>query len=340
MAKKTIAKPNLPTMPVPRTYKCSCCGLEWQGDPKKYFYPSYSKLHTHNDGYTTLCKKCCNQLFKDYYLAYGNELKALRRVCMILDMYYDSRLVDAANKSNISTGSLFTSYTTVIYKKQYQGKTFEDSLNEEDLLIHTQEDIDKANEDGQVLAKKTVDFFGAGYTEGEYKYLQDEYNEWITRYECSTKAQEEIFKILSITQLKIRKASAMGNQKDLDNATKSFQDLLGTANLQPKQARNNAMVEANTLGTLIEKWENENPIPDVDPEFEDVDGIKKYITVWFQGHLCKMLGIKNDAAEAYEREKAKYTVKMPTFDSDDEENVDISNVLKAAMNAEAGDNNV
>lgn len=334
MAKKTIAKPNLPTMPPPKIYKCSCCGLEWQGDPKKYFYPSHSKIYEHNDGYTTLCKSCCNKLFKDYYLEYGNELKAMRRMCMHLDMYYDSSIIDSANKTNVATGSLFSAYMTQIFRNQFKGKTFDNSLRDEDLLIHTQEDLDKVNGDKQVLAKKTVDFFGPGYTESEYKFLQDEFNDWVTRHECGTKTQEELFKALAIAQLKVRKASSAGIQKDFDNALKSFQDLLGTANLQPKQARNNAMVETNTLGTLIEKWENENPIPAPDPDFEDVDGIRKYISTWFHGHFCKMLGVKNDSAEEYEREKAKYTVRPPENNSeDDETDVAMSDVLKAAMEA-------
>jgi len=340
--KKKITKPVLPPAPVPKNYKCSRCGLETSGDPQKYFYFSNSRTYDGNDHYMTLCKTCCKEMFKDYYLEYGNELKAMRRMCMRLDLYYDDTLIDSANKTSVATGSLFSSYMTAVNRVQNKGKTFDDSLRAEDLLIHTKADLDKVNEDKKVLAEKTVDVFGPGYTQSEYQFLQKEYKDWVTRYECSTKAQEELFQILSILKLRIRKAAAANDQKGLDSATKSFQDTLGTANLQPKQARNNAMVEANTLGTLIEKWENEDPIPEPDPDFEDVDGIKRFITVWFQGHLCKMLGIKNDAAEEYEREKAKYSVeRRNTFaDGEDEENAEIANILKAAMSDEDGDSNV
>lgn len=333
-AKKNISKPNIPAAPLPKTYKCSKCGLEEQTNPKKYFYHAASHIYDRNDHYMTICKTCCNEMFRDYYNEYGNELKAIRRMCMLLDLYYDSKIIDSANKMNIINGSLFAAYMSNVNKVTYKNKTFDTSLRAEDLVIYTKADIEKANEDEVVLAEKTVEFFGAGFTESEYKYLQDEYNEWVARYECSTKAQEELFKILSIMQLKIRKASASGIQKDLDSATKSFQDVLGTANLQPKQARNNAMVEANTLGTLIEKWENEDPIPEPDPQFQDVDGIRKYVGTWFHGHFCKMLGVKNDTAEEYEREKAKYTVKPPEKNIDEEEaSTVISDVLKAAMEA-------
>ena len=40
-------------------------------------------------------------------------------------------------------------------------------------------------------------------------------------------------------------------------------------------------------------FENEDPIPEVNPEWKDVDGIVKLFNIYFLGHLSKMLGIKN-----------------------------------------------
>lgn len=97
----------------------------------------------------------------------------------------------------------------------------------------------------------------------------------------------------------------------LVEALKVFQDLLGTANLKPSQNNEKAMVEQNTFGTLIKKWENERPISEPLPEWQDVDNIRKYITVYFLGHLCKMVGVQNKYSAAYEEEMAKYRVEMP-----------------------------
>jgi len=72
--------------------------------------------------------------------------------------------------------------------------------------------------------------------------------------------------------------------------------------------------DVNTLGTWIKKFENEKPIPEPDPEFQDVDGIKKYIRVWFLGHFCKMLGINNVYAKEYEEELRKYSVEITEED--------------------------
>ena len=73
----------------------------------------------------------------------------------------------------------------------------------------------------------------------------------------------------------------------------TFQSLLGSANLKPVQNNDNALADSQSFGTLIKKFEEEKPIPEPDPEWKDVDGIVKYITVYFLGHLCKMIGIKN-----------------------------------------------
>ena len=72
----------------------------------------------------------------------------------------------------------------------------------------------------------------------------------------------------------------------------------------------------------IKEWEDEEPISEPDERFRDVDGIKRYILVWFLGHFCKMMGVKNKYTEAleqdYEEEVSKYTVEPPTFDDEED----------------------
>ena len=159
--------------------------------------------------------------------------------------------------------------------------------------------------------------FGVGYKPDEYYYLREQYDEWITRYEAKTKAQEELFKAICITQLTIRRAQQQNNPKAIADATKSFQDLLGSANLKPSQNNDNALVEQNTFGTLIKKWEDERPIPEAEDEFKDVDGIKRYIDAYFFGHLAKVMKIDNDYSKIYDEEMAKYTVQKPQYEGDD-----------------------
>lgn len=50
-----------------------------------------------------------------------------------------------------------------------------------------------------------------------------------------------------------------------------------------------------------------------------MDGIVRYITVWFLGHLCKMLGIKNTYCKLYEDEIAKMRIERPEYEDEDDE---------------------
>ena len=71
-----------------------------------------------------------------------------------------------------------------------------------------------------------------------------------------------------------------------------------------------------TFGQLIDKWEQEKPIPEPEEEFRDVDKIGLYIDVFFKGHLSKMMGLKNAFSSLYEKFMSKYTVKKPQYDED------------------------
>ena len=111
---------------------------------------------------------------------------------------------------------------------------------------------------------------------------------------------------------------------------------LDSAALKPKQNVESTLVEQNTFGTLIKKWENEEPIPEPTEEWKDVDNIVHYISVWFLGHLCKMIGIKNHWSVMYEEEIAKYTVNRPEYS--EEENVNFDDVF-GAYSEEEGEQN-
>lgn len=166
--------------------------------------------------------------------------------------------------------------------------------------------------------EEDVYFFGPGYTLDQYKYLREQYEDWISRYDTQTKAEEEIFKSLSIAQLNVQKAQAEGDMRRTTEAMRTLQELMDSARIKPKQKAGDALVEQNTFGTLIKQWEDEQPIPEPRDEWKDVDGIGKAVTTWFFGHLAKMFHIDNDASELYEREVAKYTVEPPRYEADEE----------------------
>ena len=86
--------------------------------------------------------------------------------------------------------------------------------------------------------------------------------------------------------------------------------------MAPRQTKGDAISDTQTMGTLIQKWEETRPLPEIDPELQDVDKIGLYIDAFFRGHAAKMLGLKNKFSAIYERVMSKYTVKKPTYDED------------------------
>ena len=199
----------------------------------------------------------------------------------------------------------------------YKLKSFSDS--EFDI-----EDVDKENspEDIRIIQKtikKAKKRFGSDYSNEELMFLENEYQDWVSRYECSQKAQELTFENLSILKLMKRNALKKGlSTKDID---KSYQDWLDTGNLKPKQNTLDTFSDAQTMGTLIQKYEETRPLPDIDPELSDVDKIGLYIDAFYRGHASKMLGLKNRFSNIYEKVMSKYAVKPPSYDEESDSEI-------------------
>jgi hypothetical protein len=198
-------------------------------------------------------------------------------------------------------------------------ETYDDTMAQEEKDGFVIPTISNISSEDRNVDEETIVFFGAGFNDGDYEFLKREYNDWIARHECKTKAQEEVFKRLCFKQLEILKATQKGEDtKDLDA---TFQKLLDTAKLQPKQNSGDTTADNQTFGTLIDKWENTRPIPEIDEELKDVDKIGLYIDVFFKGHLSKMMGLKNGLSNLYTKFMKNYTVEKPEYS--DEENSEI-----------------
>lgn len=272
-------------------------------------------------GVFPICKKCLLEMVEQRKKKNDppNETKeSVKYVLQLMNLPYIDELYESSCKTvadevnEKNRKSPFLQYLVPIKSlPQYKGKTWKDS--EFELGVLTDEEEVKINARTIKNAKKR---FGGGYSNEDYMFLENEYQDWITRYECNTKAQETIFERLSFKKWEINNATKKGlPTKDLD---KTFQELLATANIQPRQAGMDSMADAQTLGTLIQKWENERPLPEIDEELRDVDKIGQYIEVFFRGHMAKMLGLKNNLSHIYENFMEKYTVRRPEYNEDED----------------------
>ena len=302
-------------------YKCFYCGKEYV---ETNFYSSVSELYSNTGGKVPYCKQCIGKLYQYFLERYTNEgclnpeKKAVRKICMVFDIYFNEKAyndaINDAKRRKLDITAMFA-YIKIVQLRQGRNNTYDDTLYEE-------EQAGVANAFAEIISgettvdSKTINFFGSGFTDEDYEFLQREYDDWTARHECNTKAQEEVFKRICFKQLEILKATRRG--EDTKNLDATFQNYLDTAKLQPKQNAGDAMSESQTFGTLIDKWENTRPIPEVDEDLKDVDKIGLYLDVFFKGHLAKMMGLKNALSNLYTKFIKKYTVEKPEYNDNED----------------------
>lgn len=310
----------------PSTFMCLRCGEKV--DMKKYygsqsmFYTTYMKV--------PYCQDCLDDMYLEYYEKYENQgytnpdRKAVERICMVCDVYYSDKIFDSALKGWEKDGSksLMSYYLQRTRLRAYINKTYDNTLVEKFEVAKNKDAImsiyndDDAEQDKRI--SEGVKMFGSGFDREDYVYLYNKYMDWTARHECNTMSQEENFKRICIVQLQLLKADRAGDTQAAKQLNETYLKLTDAAKLQPKQNAGDTTADNQTLGTLIDKWENTRPIPECDDELKDVDRIGLYIDVFFRGHLAKMVGIKNALSNLYDKFISRYTANKPEYVEDED----------------------
>ena len=311
-------------------YKCFCCGKEYV---ESNYYKSHSDFYG-SIGKIPYCKHCIEKFYQYYYEKYMDEgclnadQESVKRVCMAFNIYYSPKVfgfaVNDAKKRQLNISPL-GSYMKMIQLRQHNGKTYDTSIEEmaaeeQEYIMSMSNDInniDGEKDNSSEIDEKTINFFGVGFKDEDYVFLKREYDDWTARHECKTKAQEEVFKDICFNRLQNLKA--LRANEDTKDITMAFQKLLDSGKLQPKQNAGDTTADNQTFGTLIDKWENTRPLPEIDEELKDVDKIGYYIDTFFKGHTCKMLNVKNAFSNLYSSMMKKFTVNKPEYNTDEDD---------------------
>lgn len=308
---------------------CSRCGKKYSRR-KGYFPVSYAVLHK-GIGHIPVCKECIDTMYNTYLAQCNNAKDAVRQLCRKLDLYWSESVYDLVQRKS-TTRSMMTQYIAKINTVSYAGKSYDDTLSEEGTLWNFTPEINEESvEVTDVTPIETVEvetpeeiiaFWGSGYSDEMYRELEQRRQYWMSKFpegiELDVGTEALIRQICSL-ELDINRDRIAG--KSVDKSVNALNNLLGSANLKPAQQKadgDNAQ-ENTPFGVWIRRWETQRPVPDPDPELEDVDGIVRYISIWFLGHLCKMLGIKNTYCKLYEEEIAKMRVDRPEYEDEDDE---------------------
>ena len=163
---------------------CFYCGNEYVDTN---FYNSNSMFYS-NTGKVPYCKQCVEKFYQQYFERYTNEgcltpeKKAVQRLCMVLDIYYRDDIFDSAMKKIIDDNmniSPMGQYMKVIQLVQYNRnkETYENTIREAEQERFAMSSITDLSKEITV-DQKTIDFFGKGFTDDDYKYLKREYEDW------------------------------------------------------------------------------------------------------------------------------------------------------------------
>lgn len=312
---------------------CSRCGTPYERY-KGYFPVSYSPMWK-GIGYVPVCRECIDNMYNSYLTQCTTPADAARQVCRCLDLYFNDKVFDTCLKKSTSK-SVMSTYISKLTVATYADKSYDDTLKQEgtlwDFVVNKEtlankpvvqpdpkEDID--------IPEEVLDFWGPGYNSDMYLELEQRRKYWMSKLPNSSEdgldiGTEAIIRQICNLEIDINRDRAAG--KSIEKSVSALNNLLGSASLKPTQKKSDELdqiIENTPYGVWIKKWEDSRPIPEVDPELQDVDGIVKYISIWFLGHLCKMLGIRNTYCKLYEEEIAKLKIDKPEYEDEDDETV-------------------
>lgn len=310
--------------------QCRKCGRAY-GRLKGNFPVSYAMLYK-GQGYMPYCRECIDEMYDAYLAVCSDPMVATRQMCRKLDLYWDEGIYQYAELKKTANKTMMTSYIARLNSISYAGKSYDDTLIEEGTLWSNVSHVGSVDVEPQESAvcvelgvdPELADFWGADYSSEFLIRLDKRYKKWTKDQGDLEPGSVSLFKHICILEETIAMDSAAG--RSVDKNMNTLNTLLGSLNLKPVQKKSevDAATENTPFGVWIDRWEHKRPIPEPDPMLKDVDGIVRYITIWFYGHIAKTLGIPNVYCEMYEREMEKMKVDRPeAFDEevDDDESI-------------------
>ena len=331
--RKKLEKTLPPADPIPpgnKIFYCCRCGNA-SSRQKGYFPVSHSPMYR-GTGYLPWCAECIDKMYDEYRRQLGDDRAAMRRMCMKMDLYWHDSIYDSAERT-AGVNSRIRSYITKTNAVRYVDKTFDDTLAEDGSFVINQRDEepeiqegyirDKGDSEEEVVVPDDVAlFWGPGYTPKMYLELEERRRFWMSKFPEGYEAdigEEALIRQICNLEIDINHDRAAG--KPIDKGVNALNTLLGSLNVKPAQKKDsdNALAEI-PFGVGIGWCEKHKPIAEPEEEFRDVDGVRRYVSIWLYGHLAKMMRKKNLYSKLYEDEIAKMRIEKPEFfDEDDEE---------------------
>lgn len=249
-------------------YNCCRCGEDL---PYSQYFKSYSEHHAALGGHLPICKDCFDAEYKLYLDRYRDDSrKALKRMCMVYDVYFSEALYSKCEKDDAFIGKYFRQ----LNMQQHSGKTFENSINEgvsfqsdvvppppksEKIVKPKPPEKTKEKEEPPVVEfdPQDIEKWGYGFAQTEYDELNAHYKYLKTANPNCDSNQEIFINDLCFINMQKMKAVREGRVEDYNKLTESYRKSFSQAGL--KTVRDASELESFTVGVNIETIEKYTP---------------------------------------------------------------------------------
>lgn len=286
--------------PSKHKYKCSSCGCGYNSQ-KNNFQKSNSPLFQSNDGYLPWCKDCTDKYMTQLTAFYsGNEEHAIEHFCQQVDWVYDieplkcareissdrSRISSYAAKKNLNVGNRKTYFDTLKYN--YEQREHEVITNRE-----------QAKSEESTISASAVDRWGVGFTELDYKLMDDHYR-MLKRQNPNCDANQEIF-IKSLCSLAMLQAKALreGDSDKYVKLTEQYSKTFKQAGLRTIEEKDNSNDEC--LGVTLASISQYTPEEYYQNKslYKDFDNIGDYFDRFVKRPLKNLMFGANERDKEY-----------------------------------------
>jgi len=270
-------------------------------------------LYLDSNGYFSVCKDCCNEVYNLMLQSEGNIARAILRCCRMFNIVFDETAVMATEShlktmeaKGSKTDNTFGIYKTKLVSMSKRG--LKDKIVSTDLTFIEPTKIlppsDPLQPDDK-NAEELQQFWGESLNHNDYVWLEAEYAKWARDYSIKNSGEINLLKLIILKLFSIRQARS--EQKPINKLEEEFQTLLKTSALSPAQT--NAATQGklgDSYGMLIKMIEEESPAEHYRDYklFDDFFDIKKYlrdyvsrpITNFFNGHKNYSISDDEDVA--------------------------------------------
>lgn len=265
-------------------YYCCICGESFPTLTQN-FPVSKSAIWGGRDHYLPMCKGCLTKLFDHYLDAYGGDIRnAIRRVCMITDLYYSDSTVKAIGEGKWKSTSPIHSYISRLNLTQGIGKTYDSTIDEEKAngapfsVFDLEGTLESKSQRRKIADDDTlIDRWGGGLKKTDYTALEDHYA-ILKKNNPNIDSNQEIF-VKDLCRINLMKSNAMkeGSLDAFVKASEQYSKIFTKAGLKTVEDKDSS--SNDTFGVTLQtiaKYTPEEFYKDK-PLYEDYDQLGEYI---------------------------------------------------------------